>query len=200
MATVEHVLEIQNGKHKGRKVKLAAQEVIVGRGEEARIRVASSDVSREHCILMPQPNGVIVRDLGSSNGTFVDGRPITGDKLLPFGGTLTVGPLTFLLLGGKDDPARKSGDVSVSGKSAVDDSLSDDEIASWLSSDELPSTDPSPSDTTIIKNPAPEASSTVEIPTSAVKAPPRKREFKTVAEEAQDIIRRHLEMQQSQSE
>jgi hypothetical protein len=199
MATPVQTLEIQTGKHRGRKIRLARQGAVIGRTETAKIRIASTDVSREHCVLTPQADGVLVKDLNSRNGTFIDGRPISEEKLLLPGSTLTVGPMTFLLLGEKrEEGSEKPGKVSVAGKSSVDESLSDDEIASWLSTDELPSA-ASTSDTTIITHPDQPSGSTAEMPSSAKAArKEKKREFATVAEEARDIIRRHLEMQAEQ--
>lgn len=194
MAAV-HVLEIQTGKYKGRRVKLSDPEVTVGRGEDSRVRISSSEVSRDHCILVPQANGVLVRDLDSRNGTFVDGRPISGEKLLEPGGTLTIGPMTFLLLGGHPSKSPSSAEVAILGKQGSTDKLSDDEIASWLSDDEIP-TSLLGSDTTVIKGPGAPASAAAGggTPAVTVSAPVKKKEFKSVAEEAQDIIRRHFEM------
>ena len=193
MAATVPVLEIQTGKYKGRKVKLAEAEVVIGRGDEAKVRIASSEVSRQHCILLPQADGqVLVRDLGSRNGTFIDGRPIQGERLLPPGSNLTVGPLTFQLVGHKSAPA-PGGPVDVLGKGGTDQALSDDDIAAMLSDDELPvqSTD---SDTTEISSTGhvddQKSSGTIEIP-AHLAAQPKKREFKSIAEEAEDIIRRH---------
>jgi pSer/pThr/pTyr-binding forkhead associated (FHA) protein len=193
VAIPTQILEIQTGKYKGRRVKLTDPEVIIGRGEEARIRVASAEVSRQHCVLIRREDGVLVRDNGSRNGTFVDGRPITGERLLVPGSTLTVGPLTFLLLG--DRPAGKPSppEVAVGSRSLVDQGLSDEDIASWLSDVDLNSPS-SLSDTTIVEETSQETP--LSIPTSpSAESAPRRRDFKTLAEEAQDIIRRHFEMQ-----
>ena len=192
MAAV-HILEIQNGKYQGRRVRLAESEVTIGRGDDCRVRIASSEVSREHCLLIPRGNGILVRDLGSRNGTFVDGRPIQEERLLAPGGTLTVGPMTFLLLGGQPKKP-SSAEVAVLGKMGTDDQLSDDEIASWLSDDEIPTTSPE-SDTSIVTPQAPSPVPGTPSPlTQPVAAPtPKRKEFKSVAEEAQDIIRRHFE-------
>jgi pSer/pThr/pTyr-binding forkhead associated (FHA) protein len=197
------ILEIQTGKYRGRQVKLTDKEIVVGRDEKARIRISSAEVSREHCILIPAEDRVLVRDLASRNGTFVDGRPIAGEKILYPGGTLTVGPLTFLLLGGRPLQAPSAG-VAIGGKAGSVDSLSDDDIASWLSDDEIPTSSNLGSDTTIIPGiPA----STPAVPRApaepvSVPAPPmpaKRREFKSIAEEAQEIIRRHFEMLEQQS-
>jgi len=184
------ILEIQSGKHIGKKVKLKLAETIIGRQEGAKIRVASKDVSREHCALRLRDGRVFAEDLGSSNGTFINGRPITGESELTPGDQLTVGPMVFQLLG-KSKPASTAPKVAIKNKEPVDQRLSDDDIASWLLDDIDMSSETS--DTTIIKNPPRSTAglSSAEIP---VTPPPPKREFASVAEEAQDIIRRHHEM------
>ena len=55
-------------------------ECLIGRGPDCAIRVpgdpAHGNVSRRHCVLEVDPPHVRVRDLGSLNGTFVNGRKI----------------------------------------------------------------------------------------------------------------------------
>ena len=182
-----HVLIIQSGKHKGKKVKLADPEIIIGRDEEARIKIASSEVSRQHAILIPTDDGVLVRDLGSRNGTFVDGVPIQGEVLLRPGGSLSVGPLSFELAGaeGVKKPPLPKGSL----KKPNDPKLSDDDIASWLAEEgALPS-----SDTTIVSSRDAEKPRPVAAEAARAEPPKKKKEFKSLAEEAADIIRRHRE-------
>ena len=58
-----YVLVVQTGKFKGKKIKVAGSEVLIGRDDDAGIRIGSDDVSRQHCLLTPRDNGVTVRDL-----------------------------------------------------------------------------------------------------------------------------------------
>ncbi|MDY7110659.1 MAG: FHA domain-containing protein [Planctomycetota bacterium] len=51
-------------------------EVIVGRDETCDIRIMAKSVSREHCAIEQQGEELVVRDLGSSGGTFVQGDRI----------------------------------------------------------------------------------------------------------------------------
>lgn len=182
-----HVLIIQSGKHKGKKVKLADPEVIIGRDEEAKIRVASSEVSRQHAILIPTAEGVLVRDLGSRNGTFVDGVPIQGEVLLRPGGSLSVGPLSFELAGA--DGVKKPAPPKTGLKKPNDPKLSDDDIASWLAEEGALAS----SDTTIVSSRDAEKPRSGAAEAPRVEPPKKKKEFKSLAEEAADIIRRHRE-------
>lgn len=179
------VLIVLTGKHKGKRVRLTEPETLVGRDEGAKLRIATSEVSRQHCLLIIAPDGVIVRDLGSRNSTFINGSPLADETLLKPGDTLTIGPMAFELEGAT--PAEKQAKaVSTSARPKADPKASDDDIASWLVDDS--SAGLSASDTTIVQN---GPKSTESRPIS--KAPPKtpKKEFASVAEEAADIIRRH---------
>lgn len=51
-------------------------EVIVGRDETCDIRIMAKSVSREHCAIEQQGEKLVLRDLGSSGGTFVAGSRV----------------------------------------------------------------------------------------------------------------------------
>lgn len=51
--------------------------VVVGRGPEAGLRIAQDSVSRRHCEIFEKSGSVFLRDLGSTNGTFVGGVQIS---------------------------------------------------------------------------------------------------------------------------
>ena len=177
-----HALIVETGKHKGKRLKIPDGESIVGRDEAAQVRIASEEVSRKHCALLSSAQGITVRDLGSRNGTFVNGKPITEATELKPGDLLVIGPMGFRF----PQPAPPSARTASKAIAKPDpNKLSDDDIASWLSfgSGEVPSE----SDTAIIST-APAASGAAE-----PIAPPPKKTFRSTAEEAADIIRRHKE-------
>lgn len=68
----------------------------IGRRPESDLRVPTPDVSRRHCELVIEDDTLIVHDVGSSNGTYVNGRPIEEVELKP-GDKLRVGPATFVI-------------------------------------------------------------------------------------------------------
>jgi pSer/pThr/pTyr-binding forkhead associated (FHA) protein len=182
------VLIVLTGKHKGKRVRLAEGETVIGRDESAKIRVATHEVSRQHCLLLVSAAGVLVRDLGSRNGTFINGVPIAEETTLHPGDTLTTGPMTFELEQDEANKKPQSG-LSTIGKGKRDPKASDDDIASWLTDETSESI--SSSDTTIQTGRAKVAEpATAPAP---VKPKTPKKEFKSVAEEAEDIIRRHKE-------
>lgn len=188
------LLEIQTGRHKGRRIRLTDDETVIGRGEGAKIRISSDDVSRHHCCLIVHGNSIIVRDLESRNGTFVNGRPIEGEMLLNPGGLLAVGPLVLRLLGESDESSSVEVKITVKSRAQIAEPLSDDDIASWLSDDEIPQQLESDTATFDVP-PIPEPKKPVR---ETLSAKPRKKEFASVAEEARDIIRRYLEGESKQ--
>jgi pSer/pThr/pTyr-binding forkhead associated (FHA) protein len=57
--------------------------VVVGRHIRCDVRIDSSRVSRHHCSLALDRDGVLVRDLGSTNGTRINGRRVDRGVLRP---------------------------------------------------------------------------------------------------------------------
>ncbi len=86
-------LVVITGKASKRVVDLKLPTVI-GRSRAAGLTIAHPMVSRQHCELFEEEGLLIVRDLGSTNGTFLDGRRIDVAPLLP-NAQFTIGPLTF---------------------------------------------------------------------------------------------------------
>jgi pSer/pThr/pTyr-binding forkhead associated (FHA) protein len=77
---------------------LSAKKTILGRRQDCDLRIPTRDVSRRHCEIGPgeKRSEVLVRDLGSSNGTYVNGKRIAEARLQP-GDRLMVGPVTFIV-------------------------------------------------------------------------------------------------------
>jgi pSer/pThr/pTyr-binding forkhead associated (FHA) protein len=143
------VLVVQSGKHRGRKIKFPEDgKLLIGRDPECHLRLASTDVSRKHCLLTLGPAGVAVKDLGSRNGTFVDDFLVSPSGILKPGSVLRVGNMEFKLLG-KRRPAGKSDSVD-------EEPMSDDEIAVWLTN-EGETDQPNLEDSTIVPGKKPPA-------------------------------------------
>jgi hypothetical protein len=75
------------------------RETVVGRTAECQLKIASAQVSRRHCRILVNQDGVYLEDLGSSNGTFVDGRRLSPHKphFVSAGSVLEVGPARFVI-------------------------------------------------------------------------------------------------------
>ncbi len=76
---------------------LAEGDNLVGRAHRAAIRLRSRELSRRHATLRVAGDSVWVRDEGSRNHTFVDGREITGETELAVGAELRFGHLVARL-------------------------------------------------------------------------------------------------------
>ena len=201
-------LIIITGKHQGKKMALAEGcKLVIGRDEGVAVRLATSEVSRRHCAIRVREGVVSVEDLGSRNGTQINDVTITKRTRVKPGDILRVGPMLFQLEVKAKAAAAKGKDPSATIESETDEVVikesSEDSIVNWLAEEEPAAAD---MDTVVGKH-APAAQHTAadsgmttdddessadsrlpEVP------PPSKKEFQSVAEEAQDIIRRHLEM------
>jgi DNA-binding SARP family transcriptional activator len=80
------------------------REITVGRDARCTVRIDwDPAVSRHHAALTLANNRCVVRDLGSRNGTFVDGGSVTDTSVLPSRGTLRVGESVLFLRGRAGD-------------------------------------------------------------------------------------------------
>jgi len=71
-------------------------EIIIGRDPDASLRLAEDEgVSRRHARVTPMSEGAFLTDLGSANGTFVDGEKVT-ERVLKEGMKIRVGQTTVL--------------------------------------------------------------------------------------------------------
>jgi FHA domain len=94
-ATMNYVLQVVRGRSATTTLKLADGVTSLGRHDDCIIRIKSSQVSRKHCELFEAGGKLTVRDLGSSNGTFVNGKRVLGQQALKVGDELTVGSVTL---------------------------------------------------------------------------------------------------------
>jgi pSer/pThr/pTyr-binding forkhead associated (FHA) protein len=130
-------LRVTRGKSEGREVKISGPEFLVGRGKECDLRPRSDVISRRHCLFVFSDDGVVVRDLGSRNGTFVNGAavdPEAGSELKA-GDRLKIGKLEFDVLidrAAAEEPKVKVLDRKEAAALAATANLEDSDIASWL--------------------------------------------------------------------
>ena len=78
----------------GRRVPLADTPLTIGRATDAAVRVSDTSVSRRHAEVRPSGGGWQIVDLGSTNGTRVNGSPVK-ERRLEDGDTITVGDATL---------------------------------------------------------------------------------------------------------
>jgi pSer/pThr/pTyr-binding forkhead associated (FHA) protein len=70
-------------------------EFIIGRDPECHLRPASPLISKKHCAFINLPDKVILKDFGSTNGSFVNEVRVVGEQELKDGDTVKFGPLLF---------------------------------------------------------------------------------------------------------
>lgn len=96
---VRPVALVQGRGREAQALRIAARPLSIGAAPDNAITLSDRAVSRFHCRIEPSEDGVVVRDLGSTNGTWVDGVRI--QKLeLRAGGILRVGRTEFRVAGG----------------------------------------------------------------------------------------------------
>lgn len=108
-------------------VPLERDQTLVGRDEHARLRIPVPQVSRRHCQITVAGSTVSVADLGSSNGTFVNGKRIRQTQTLAPGDLITIGPVVFVVrVDGKPEQIDAK-DSYAAGTIGVEDDDDDDD-------------------------------------------------------------------------
>ena len=111
---MNYVLQVVNGRNPGTTLKLIDGVTVLGRHDECAIRIKSSLVSRRHCQLSEAGGRLMIKDLSSSNGTFVNGKKIEGQQVLKVGDELTVGGITLKVAAiSRPVAARKPNDTDI---------------------------------------------------------------------------------------
>ncbi len=75
---------------------VSGKNTVIGRGEDCDLRIPLLSVSRHHCQLTADGDKLLCRDLGSSNGTYVNNQRVT-ETDLNAGDRLAVGPVIFTI-------------------------------------------------------------------------------------------------------
>jgi len=117
-------LIVASGKSAGRAISLKNGQLLIGRAEECDIRPLGEDVSRKHCAVVLEGDQITVQDLGSRNGTYVNGTKIEAKTRVPVkhGDIVRVGPL----------------EVKVEVASAMPSAAAADDVSRWLMADDEP--------------------------------------------------------------
>jgi len=84
------VVTVVAGPDTGTELGFAEPRITIGKGTGVGLRLTDSSVSRLHCELERRPDGVVLRDLGSKNGTWIAGCRVT-EVLVPSGMRVSVG-------------------------------------------------------------------------------------------------------------
>jgi hypothetical protein len=91
-----HILVVTRAGEPGWRVSLGPGQLIIGRALSSGLMLEAPEVSRAHCRLAVVDGSVLATDLGSTNGTFVDGRRITRPTALLAGTVMQIGPYRLM--------------------------------------------------------------------------------------------------------
>jgi FHA domain-containing protein len=72
-----------------------SEGALLGRGDMADIRLEDTFASSQHARLVPQGEVMVLEDLGSTNGTYLNGEPLRGPQPLHVGDSIRIGDSEF---------------------------------------------------------------------------------------------------------
>ena len=100
-AAKEACLVVIYGLDLGRKFNLTRAQIIIGRSSKADIQIDQEAVSRNHCKIINSNGSIVLRDMGSTNGTYINDELID-EYLLRDGDFIKVGRCIFKFLSGSN--------------------------------------------------------------------------------------------------
>ena len=89
--TIVPTIQILNGPFTGRLYTLERDVTIIGRNPECDVVLQPKSVSRRHAAIVRKDGGFLLRDMGSTRGTFVNGQKLTQPVVLQDGQTIQIG-------------------------------------------------------------------------------------------------------------
>lgn len=90
-------LVITEGAREGMEMPLGRGPITIGRSSESNVVIRDDYTSTHHARLDLRPEGWVITDLESTNGTFVGGQKVTGALAVAAGTPITIGTTTFEL-------------------------------------------------------------------------------------------------------
>src|SRR5689334_3718379 len=94
------VLVVLDGTERGRRIEVD-RRMTLGRGDDAGVFIDDPEVSRAHAVAATTPDGLELTDLGSLNGTWVNGERISRSVILAPGDVIRVGATQIEVLSTK---------------------------------------------------------------------------------------------------
>nr|WP_246523977.1 SpoIIE family protein phosphatase [Neoroseomonas eburnea] len=109
---VLHLLDLEPAEGQpARRVPLGPVPLAIGRTPQNGLVLPSPDVSRSHCVVVVEGEAAVVTDLGSTNGTIVDGTAAQGPTRLTPGSRLRLGPFTLVYRSGRASDLARAEEV-----------------------------------------------------------------------------------------
>ncbi len=90
-------LKVLSGTHEGKLIPIKDEKFLIGRGESCQLRPKSESISRKHCAIVQKDGRLLLIDLKSRNGTFINEKQVSPEraKILKNGDRLRCGQLEF---------------------------------------------------------------------------------------------------------
>jgi pSer/pThr/pTyr-binding forkhead associated (FHA) protein len=90
-------LKVLSGTHEGKSIPIKDEKFFIGRGDSCQLRPKSESISRKHCAIVQKDGRVLLVDLKSRNGTFVNEKQLSPEKakILKSGDKIRCGQLEF---------------------------------------------------------------------------------------------------------
>jgi pSer/pThr/pTyr-binding forkhead associated (FHA) protein len=90
-------LVVMRGDPVGKVLQFGPGDYYLGRGAECQVRLQSDWVSRQHCLLRVREVESVLADLGSTNGTLLNGILLVQERSLAEGDQIQIGPVQFVV-------------------------------------------------------------------------------------------------------
>ena len=91
MAGQSFQLVVRSGPTPGKVYPIMKQDIIIGRDPNSDILINDAEVSRHHASIKLQPEGYVIEDFGSTNGTVINGQRLMGPHVLQAGEIINLG-------------------------------------------------------------------------------------------------------------
>ncbi|MCC9599621.1 FHA domain-containing protein [Stieleria sp. JC731] len=128
------------GSHEGVEIPVNNEKFLIGRSESCQLRPKSDSISRKHCIIVIRDGRVLIQDLKSRNGTYVNEKRLPSDraKILESGDQIKLGKLEFQLVvehglkGAKKPEVVDVGDAAARTVQESDSRFEEVDVDGWL--------------------------------------------------------------------
>ncbi|MDR3234467.1 MAG: FHA domain-containing protein [Planctomycetaceae bacterium] len=135
-------LVVASGSRAGQTIPVTVPKFLIGRADDCHLKPRSELISRYHCAVVTDGERVVIRDLGSKNGVFLNDKRASIEAEMKHGDKITVGPLEFFVHISVETKAEKKSKVEsvsdavartveIQGGAPVDQ-FDEKELSNWL--------------------------------------------------------------------
>ena len=132
-------LRVVTGGHEGKLISVNHDKFLIGRSDECHIRPKSESISRRHCAFIRKDGRILLIDLKSRNGTYVNDQKLDPSKakVLKDGDHIKVGKLEFIAVieagvANVKKPEVKDVKEAAARTAATDSRFEEVDVSSWL--------------------------------------------------------------------